>query len=253
MCRLTPDIVADQLAAAGVISGLVFSWAGNPGVGSLHAFRRRVEGSDSRPLRLEEYSHHGMVCRYMAGAAGLPFYPLLSYSGSDLPQANPMIRQVTDPYGGPPVHVVPALSPDVAIVHVQRASASGDGQIWGIPGCQKEAAFAADRVIVTCEEVVPEEVIRGDPNRTMIPAEIVDAVVEVPGGCHPSYAQGHYDRDNVFYFEWDELSRDPERLDDWIDEWVFGVDDHAGYLAKLGDRWGELVEQSPDGHGTSAT
>lgn len=242
LCRLTPDLLADQLAAAGVISGLVFSWLGNPGVGSLHAVRRRIEGADPRPLAIEEYSHFGMVARYAAGASGLPFFPLRSYAGSGLPEVNPKIVEVESPYGDDPVYVVPPLAPDVTIVHVQRASADGDAQIWGIPGVQKEAAFAANSVIVVCEEIVSDRVIRSDPNRTVIPGRIVDAVVEVPGGCHPSFAQGYYDRDNAFYLAWDEISRDPSELAKWIDEWVYGTEDHTGYLEKLGsERWEALA------------
>lgn len=241
LSRMTPDLLADQLAAANVISGLVFSWLGNPGVGSLHAVRRRIEGADPRPLTIEEYSHFGMVARYTAGASGLPFFPLRSYAGSDLPMVNHRIVPMSSPYGEDTVYVVPPLNPDVAIVHVQRASAEGDAQLWGIPGCQKEAAFASKTVIVVCEEVVSQGVIRSDPNRTAIPGRIVDAVVEVPGGCHPSFAQGYYDRDNDFYLEWDDISRDQEKMDAWLDEWVYGTDDHAGYLAKLGEkRWSEL-------------
>ncbi len=241
LCRLTPDVIADQLAAAGVISRLIFSWLGNPGVGSLHAVRRRIEGSDPRPLEIEEYSHFGMVARYTAGASGLPFFPLRSYAGSDLPTVNPLIVPIADPYGGDDVYVVPPLNPDVTIVHVQRCSAQGDAQIVGIPGCQKEAAFAADSVIVVCEEVVDDADIRSDPNRTIIPGTIVDAVVVAPGACHPSYAQGYYDRDNRFYLEWDAISRDPDAIDAWIQEWVFDLSDHEQYRQKLGeDRWRAL-------------
>lgn len=242
LCRLTPDLIADQLAAAGVISGLVFSWLGNPGVGSLHAVRRRIEGVDPRPITLEEYSHFGMVARYTAGASGLPFFPLRSYSGSDLPLANPKIVPMEDPYGGEAVYAVPPLNPDVSIIHVQRASADGDAQVWGIPGCQKESAFAAERVIVVCEEIVSESIIRSDPNRTLIPGAIVDAVVEAPGGCHPSFAQGYYDRDNPFYLDWDAISRDPQRLDSWLQEWVYELADHSQYREKLGEsRWASLA------------
>lgn len=242
LCRLTPDLLADQLAAAGVISGLVFSWLGNPGVGSLHAVRRRIEGVDPRPLRIEEYSHFGMVARYSAGASGLPFFPLRSYAGSDLPRVNPNIVEMQSPYGADPVYVVPPLNPDVAIVHVQRASVEGDAQIWGIPGCQKEVAFASKTVIVVCEEIVDDDIIRSDPNRTLIPGRIVDAVVHVPGGCHPSFAQGYYDRDNEFYLAWDAISRDQDRIESWIDEWVRNTSDHAGYLEKLGAaRWAALA------------
>ena len=236
LARLTPDLVYDQMVAAGVARKLVFSWLGNPGVGGLHAIRRRVEadGADEPRLELEEYSHFGMVGRYVAGASNLPFFPLRSYTDSDLPATNPLIRPVASPYGDDPVYAVPPLRPDVTIVHAQRASAAGDTQIWGLAGCQKEAAFAAERVIVVVEELVDEAVIRADPNRTIIPGLIVDAVVVEPWGAHPSYVQGHYDRDNAFYLAWDAISRDPERLDAWLGEWVHAVEDRGGYAAKMG-------------------
>jgi glutaconate CoA-transferase subunit A len=242
LCRLTPDVIYDQMVGAGVARKLVFSWMGNPGVGSLHAIRRRVEHDDPAPLELEEYSHFGMVGRYTAGAARLPFWPLRSYFETDLPRVNPNIRPVASPFGGEPVFAVPPLNPDVAIVHAQRADRHGNTQVWGLTGCQKEAAFAADRVIVVVEELVDEEVVRADPNRTLIPGIKVDAVVVCPRGAHPSYAQGYYDRDNRFYLEWDAISRDPQRLAAWLDEWVHGTATHAEYVQKLGEaRWAELT------------
>lgn len=234
LCRLTPDLIYDQLIAAGCARKLVFSWAGNPGVGSLHALRRAVEKSHPRPLELEEYSHFGLVARLSAGAAKLPFWPLRDYTGSDLPAANPLIRSVTCPYTGVDLATVPALNPDVTIVHAQRADASGNTQIWGLYGVQKEAAFAAKRVIVVVEELVDETIIRGDPNRTVIPSIIVDAVVCEPWGAHPSYAQGYYDRDNEFYVEWEDISRDESVLARWLDDFVYGVADRAGYMQRLG-------------------
>ncbi len=234
LCRMTPDVIYDQMIGAGVARKLVFSWLGNPGVGSLHAIRRRIEDADPEPLEIEEYSHFGMVCRYVAGASNLPFFPIRSYYESDLPKANPRIVPIESPYGGEEVYAVPPLNPDVAIIHAQRADGSGDAQIWGLLGCQKEAAFAADRVIVVCEEIVDESVIRADPNRTVIPGLIVDAVVEEPFACHPSYAQGYYDRDNRFYLAWDEISRDPERLELWLNEWVYGLECHRDYVEKMG-------------------
>ena len=242
LCRLTPDVVYDQMVGAGVARKLVFSWMGNPGVGSLHAIRRRVEHDDPAPLELEEYSHFGMVGRYSAGAAKLPFWPLRSYFETDLPRVNPNIRPVASPFGGEPVFAVPPLNPDVAVVHAQRADRHGNTQIWGLTGCQKEAAFAAGRTIVVVEELVDEEVVRADPNRTLVPGIKVDAVVVCPRGAHPSYAQGYYDRDNRFYLEWDAISRDPRRLAGWLDEWVHGTEDHQEYVAKLGEaRWAELT------------
>ena len=235
ICRLTPDLIFDQLIAAGCARKLVFSWAGNPGVGSLHALRRAVEKSVPRPLELEEYSHFGMVARLSAGAAKLPFWPLRDYRGSDLPAVNPLIRTVRCPYTDEELATVPALNPDVTIVHAQRADASGNAQIWGLYGVQKEAAFAAKRVIVVVEEIVSEGVIRADPNRTIFPGLIVDAVVHEPWGAHPSYAQGYYDRDNDFYIAWDDVSREERGLRAWLDEFVLGVPDRAAYMEKMGD------------------
>jgi glutaconate CoA-transferase, subunit A len=241
LARMTPDVVYDQMIGAGVASKLIFSWMGNPGVGTLHAVRRRIERADPEPLEIEEYSHFGMVCRYMAGASNLPFFPIRSYYESDIPVVNPKIVPMTSPYDGDEVFVVPPLKPDVTIVHAQRADAGGDSQIWGLLGCQKEAAFAAERVIVVVEEVVEESVIRRDPNRTVIPGVVVDAVVEEPFGCHPSFAQGYYDRDNAFYLEWDRIAKDPETLESWLREWVYGTADHREYVQRMGDaRWDAL-------------
>ncbi|MGD2254065.1 MAG: CoA-transferase, partial [Anaerolineales bacterium] len=196
LCRLTPDLVYDQMVAAGCARKLVFSYLGNPGVGPLRCVRRAVESGIPNRLELEEYSHGGMVGRYMAGASRLAFFPLRSYGGTDLPSVNPRIRFVDSPYGEGSVAVVPPLNPDVAIIHAQRADPEGNTQLWGLLGVQKEAAFAAQHVIVVVEEIVDESVIRGDSNRTLIPGMIVDAVVHEPYGAHPSYVQGYYDRDN---------------------------------------------------------
>jgi glutaconate CoA-transferase, subunit A len=234
LCRMTPDVIYDQMIGAGVASKLVFSWLGNPGVGSLHAIRRRIEKSDPEPLAIEEYSHFGMVCRYVAGASNLPFFPIRSYYETDIPKANDRIRPMQSPYGDDEVYVVPPLKPDVAIIHAQRADENGDAQIWGLLGCQKEAAFAAERVIVVVEELVDGSVLRADPNRTVIPGLIVDAVVEEPYACHPSYSQGYYDRDNRFYLDWDAIARDPETLEAWLKEWVYGLESHSDYVEKWG-------------------
>ncbi|HEY6090500.1 MAG TPA: CoA-transferase [Gemmatimonadales bacterium] len=229
LCRLTPDLIYDQMIAAGCAKKLVFSWAGNPGVGSLHAFRRAVEGGT---LEIEEYSHFGMVARFAAGAARLPFWTLRDYAGTDLPKANPRIKSVKCPYTGEQLATVPALNPDVTIIHAQRADAQGNTQIWGLLGVQKEAAFASERVIVVVEELVDERVIRSDPNRTLIPAAIVDAVVVEPWGAHPSYAQGYYDRDNDFYVSWEAISKDRAELAHYLDEHVHGVATRAEYMQK---------------------
>jgi glutaconate CoA-transferase subunit A len=251
LARLTPDLVYDQMVAAGVARKLVFSWLGNPGVGGLHAIRRRVENADPRPLELEEYSHFGMVGRYAAGASNLPFYPLRSYFETDLPKANPLIRPIRSPFGEETVYAVPPLKPDVTVVHAQRADSEGNTQMWGLLGCQKEAAFAAERVIVVVEELVDEAVIRADPNRTVIPGLIVDAVVVEPWGAHPSYVQGAYDRDHLFYRDWDAISRDATSTQAWLDEWVYGVAGRAEYVEKLGAE--RLASLRPTGKAPSGS
>ncbi len=236
LVRMTPDLIYDQMVAAGVARKLIFSYLGNPGVGSLYAIRRAVEKGIPHPLELEEYSHFGMVARYLAGASNLPFFPLRSYTGSDMPAANPLIRFVQSPYGDGEIAVVPPLKPDVAFLHAQRADAQGNTQLWGLLGMQKEVAFAAKKVVVVVEEIVDETVIRRDPNRTLIPGLVVDAVVHEPFGAHPSYVQGYYDRDNAFYLEWGELSKTAESTNAWLQEWVYNVPDRAAYLQKLGQK-----------------
>jgi glutaconate CoA-transferase subunit A len=231
LARATPDLIYDQMVAAGCARKVIFSYMGNPGVGSLRFIRSEIEHGN---LEWEEYSHFGMISRLQAGASGMPFIPMNPTGAADLEKANPLIRRVTDPYSGKEVVVVPALNPDVAIIHVQRADQDGNAHIWGIIGEQKEAAFAASRVILTAEEIVDEEVIRSDPNRTLIPGFIVDAVCHTPYAAHPSYTQGYYDRDNAFYLEWDEISKTREGVQRYLDEWVYGVPDREAYWQKLG-------------------
>lgn len=233
VCRLTPDLIYDQMIAAGCVRKMVFSYLGNPGVGSLHCVRRAVEKGIPQPLEIEEYSHFGMVSRYMAGAARLPFYPLKSYAGADLAEVNPKIKFIEDPYGSGEIAVVPPLNPDVAIIHAQRCDSQGNTQLWGLVGMQKETAFAAEHVIVVVEEIVDEDIIRSDPNRTLIPHIIVDAIVHQPRGAHPSYVQGYYDRDNATYLAWDKISRDQQATEAWLKEWVYDLPDWEAYLAKL--------------------
>lgn len=242
--RMTADIVVDQMLAAGCVSKLVSSFVGNSSAGSLGELRRRVESADPEPLVFEEYSHYGMICRYLAGAQRLPFYPLRSYGGSDLPQVNTALRKVTSPYPAPDggteeIYVVPPVNPDVTIVHAQRADRSGNTQIWGLTGVQAEAVYAARKAVVVVEEIVEDEVVRSDPNRTAIPAHAVDAVVHCPRGAHPSFAQGYYDRDNAFYRSWSAISKDKEKLTAWLAEWVHGTRDHAEYVDKLGEEFWE--------------
>src|SRR6185312_2190839 len=234
LCRLTPDLIYDQLIGAGCAQKLVFSWAGNPGAGPLYALRRAVEQGIPHPLELEEYSHFGMVARLTAGAAKLPFYPLRNYMGSDLPRVNSQIKKVACPFTGEELAAVPALNPDTAIIHAQRADQNGNAQIWGLIGVQKEAAFASRNTIVVAEDIVDESVIRSDPNRTLIPGMIVSAVVHEPFGCHPSFAQGFYDRDNDFYVRWREISQNEALFNRYLEEWVYGVRDRAEYVRRMG-------------------
>ena len=231
LARATPDLIYDMLVAAGCARKVIFSYMGNPGVGSLRLVRSALEQGK---LEWEEYSHFGMITRLQAGASGLPFLPMNQTGATDLEKANPNIKRIPDPYGGKAVIVVPALNPDVAIVHVQRADANGNAHLWGIIGEQKEAAFAAKKVILTAEEIVAESVIRSDPNRTMIPGIVVSAVSHVPFACHPSYAQGYYDRDNEFYLAWDKISESADETKSWMDLWVYGVKDRNEYWEKLG-------------------
>jgi glutaconate CoA-transferase subunit A len=240
LARMTADIVVDQMLAAGCISTLISSFVGNSSAGSLGEIRRRIEAADPEPLRFIEYSHHGMVCRYLAGAQRLPFYPIRSYFGSDLVEVNDELRLVESPYpledgSKELIYVVPPLNPDVTIIHAQRADRSGNVQMWGLTGVQAEAVFAARHAIVTVEEIVDDEVVRSDPNRTIIPSHAVDAVVEVRMGAHPSFAQGYYDRDNDFYRTWAGISADRDELLRWLQRWVYDLPDHSAYVEQLGD------------------
>ena len=218
LVRMTPDIVYDQLIGAGCARKLVFSWGGNPGVGSLHRFRDAVESDWPRPLEIEEHSHAGMANRYVAGASGLPFAVLRGYVGTDLAAQTESIKTVTCPFTGEVLTAVPALNPDVTIVHAQRADRAGNVQLWGIVGVQKEAILAAHTVIVTVEEVV--DVLDARPGAIFVPSWVIAAVVEVPHGAHPSYAQDYYDRDNEYYQAWDAISRDRDTFTRWLDEHV---------------------------------
>jgi len=232
--RLTPDLIYDQMIQAGCVKKMVYGWAGNPGVGSLHAFRKATEKGLPSPIEVEEYSHFGMVSRILAGAAKLPFWPLKNYAGTTIPQENSTIRQVTCPFTGEKIAAVPPLEPDVVILHCQRADQDGNAQAWGLFGTQKESAFAAKKVIVVAEEIVETSVIRSDPNRTLVPGFLVSHVVHEPWGCHPSFVQGHYDRDNDFYIKWDEISRAEKTYDAYLDEFVFSCADRKAYVKKMG-------------------
>lgn len=235
LIRATPDLIFDQMIATGCADKVVFSWAGNPGVGSLRCFRRAVEDDVPHEIEIEEYSHFGLISRISGGARQLPFVPLRTFIGSDYPAHNDAIKTVDNPYeeGIDDIPVVPPLHPDVAIVRAQRADEEGSAHLWGILGDIVEAAFAAETVILSVEELVSTDVIRSDPNRTKIPSGEVDYVVEEPFGSHPSYAQGYYDRDNTSYIEWDERSETHDSTLAWLDEWVHGVSNRREYLTSI--------------------
>lgn len=230
LVRMTPDLVYDQLIGMGSARGLVFSWGGNPGVGSLHRFRDAVEHGWPAPLELVEHTHAGMAAAYAAGAANLPFGTLRGYRGTDL-VARTMVATVTCPFTGEELTAVPAHRPDVAIVHAQRSDERGNVQLWGITGVQREAVLAASRSIVTVEEIVPR--LEPRPGAVVLPSWVVDAVALAPGGAHPSYAHGYYDRDNDFYVAWDGVSRDRDRFLEWMERHVLATADVTEYHASL--------------------
>ena len=214
LIRMTPDLIYDQLIGMGCARRLIFSWGGNPGVGSLHRLRDAVENGWPHPLEIEEHSHAGMANRYAASAAGLPFAVMRGYTGTDLVKHTPTIARITCPFTGEELTAVPNLGLDVAIIHAQRADRKGNVQMWGLTGVQKEAVLGARRSLVTVEEIVDE--LEPMPNQVVLPSWVVTAVAEVPGGARPSYAQGYYDRDNDAYRAWDPISRDREAFTAWL-------------------------------------
>jgi glutaconate CoA-transferase subunit A len=231
LVRMTPDLVYDQMIGMGCASRLTFSWGGNPGVGSLHRLRDAVEHGWPGPLALDEHTHAGLAAAYCAGAARLPFGMLRGYIGTDLVAANPRIRSVECPYTGERLATVPAINPDVTILHAQRADRQGNVELHGIVGAQREVALAARILIVTVEEIV--ERMPPAMNGIMLPHWVVSAVAHCPGGAYPSYAQGCYDRDNAFYQRWDAVARDRATFGAWMERHVLGTRDHAEFLASL--------------------
>jgi glutaconate CoA-transferase subunit A len=234
LIRMTPDIIYDQLIGAGAARTLVFSWGGNPGVGSLHRLRDAVEHGWPHPIVVIEHTHAEMAAAYVAGASGLPFGVVRGAKGTDLPDHNDRVRWIPCPFTGEEVLAVAAHRPDVTVIHAQRADRSGNVQLWGIVGIQKEAAFAAARVIVTVEEIVDE--LTPIPGAILLPARSITTVCEVPGGAHPSYAAAYGSRDNRFYEAWDDIARDRDRFNEWIDRHVRGTSDMAEFTRSIADR-----------------
>lgn len=225
LVRMTPDLIYDQMIGMGCADKLIFSWGGNPGVGSLHRFRDAVEKRYPHAIEIDERSHAAMTASYTAGAAGLPFGLLRGFVGSGLVDQNPNIRFIDCPYTGERLATVPAIRPDVAVIHAQRADAQGNVHLWGIVGVQKEVTLAAKRVIVTVEEVVDK--LNAPPNACVIPSWLVSAVCHVPRGAAPSYAHGYYERDNRFYKAWDAISRSRDTFQDWMQQHVMKASCHA--------------------------
>jgi glutaconate CoA-transferase subunit A len=230
---MTPDLIYDQLIGAGCACALTFSWGGNPGVGSLHRLRDAVENEWPHPLEIHEHSHAGMAAAYTAGAARLPFGMLRGYVGTDLSSVNSEVREVRCPYTNEKIATVPAINPDVTVLHAQTADRQGNILIRGIVGAQKEAALAASTLLVTVEEIV--ESLAAPMNAIVLPHWVVTAIAEVPTGAYPSYALGYYTRDNAFYVAWDEIARDRDRFTEWMTRHVLGSRDHAEFLDSLAE------------------
>ncbi|WP_372400371.1 CoA transferase subunit A [Azospirillum sp. HJ39] len=239
LVRMTPDLIYDQLIGMGCAAKLVFSWGGNPGVGSLHRFRDAVEQGWPQRLEIEEHSHAGMANAYVAGASNLPFALLRGYTGSDLPKVNPNIRFVECPFTGEKLAAIPAVRPDVTVIHAQKADRRGNVLLWGILGVQKEAVLAAKRSIVTVEEIVDD--LEAPPNACVLPGWALSAVCHVPGGAYPSYAQGYSERDNRFYKAWDPIARSRETFRSWMQRHVLDTDDFAGFRRVLAESMKEAA------------
>lgn len=231
LVRMTPDLVYDLLIGAGCARKLTFSWGGNPGVGSLHRLRDAVEKHWPHKLEISEHSHAAMANAYVAGASNLPFAVLRGYQGSDLVKVNPDIKFIDCPFSGEKLAAIPSVRPDVTVIHAQKADRKGNVLIQGILGVQKEAALAAKRCIVTVEEIVDD--LQAPMNACVLPTWAISAVCVVPGGAHPSYAHGYYERDNRFYQAWDPIARDRDTFTAWIDEYIHGTEDFAQYQAKV--------------------
>ena len=231
LIRMTPDLIYDQMIGMGCASSLIFSWGGNPGVGSLHRFRDAIENRWPQPLAIEEHSHADMAARYQAGASGLPLAIMRGYVGSDLPKQNPKIKSIACPFTGEILTATPALNPDVTIIHAQKADRKGNILISGIVGVQKEAALAAKKVAVTVEEVVND--FGASPNACVLPYWVISHISVVPGGAHPSYAHGYYKRDNAFCKAWDGISRNRENFRTWMNRHVLSTTDFAEYRRSI--------------------
>lgn len=233
LIRMTPDLIYDQLIGMGCADKLIFSWGGNPGVGSLYRFREAVEKAWPHKLEIEEHSHADMANAYVAGASGLPLSILRGHAGTDLPKHNPTIKFIDCPFTGERLAATPSLKPDVAVIHAQKADRKGNVLMWGLLGVQKEAVLAARRAIITVEEIVDD--LDAPPNATILPSWVISAVCEVPRGAHPSYAHGYYERDNGFYLYWDTVAKDRETFQAWMKRHVLDTKDYAEFRRVVGE------------------
>jgi len=240
LVRMTPDVIYDQLIGAGCAKKLIFSWGGNPGVGSLHRLRDAVENDWPAPLEIQEHGHGDLSNAYVAGASNLPFAVLRAYAGSDLPKHNPKIKFIQCPFTGENLAAVPSIQPDVTVIHAQKADRKGNVLLWGILGVQKEAVLAAKKAIVTVEEIVDD--LAAWPNACILPQWVVSAVCHVPGGAFPSYAHGYYERDNRFYQAWDAIARDRKIFEEWIRTHILGTKDFAQFRRVLGESVGQATK-----------
>ncbi len=245
------DIAFDQLIGAGCVRRVTAAWVGNVSAGLAHAYRRAMEQGIPRRIEVRDHSNFTIAQALLAGALGAPYLPTRTLLGSDIARANDTFIESTSPIDGSPLLLIPAITPDVTVIAVQRADADGNAQLVGPWGVSQEAALAAKAVIVVAEEIVTRDVIGADPNRTIVPAMKVVAVVEEPGACHPSPLQGAYGRDHEFFHDYHRATRTVEGFDTWIEEWVIGVKDRAAYLRKLGERWAALQSAGtpPQGRG----
>lgn len=242
LVRMTPDVIYDQLIGAGCAKKLIFSWGGNPGVGSLHRLRDAVEHNWPAPLELQEHGHGDLSNAYVAGAANLPFAVLRAYAGSDLPKYNDRIRFIQCPFTGETLAAVPAIRPDLTVIHAQKADRKGNVLLWGILGVQKEAVLAAKKSIVTVEEIVDD--LKAPPNACILPSWAVSAVCCVPGGAAPSYAHGYYERDNRFYQAWDDISRERDSFQQWIQTHILDTEDFTDFRRMLSESAAQTVTGS---------
>jgi glutaconate CoA-transferase subunit A len=238
------DVLFDQLIGAGCAGTIKAAWVGNVSAGLAHNYRRAAESGVPRAIRIEDHSNFSISLALLAAGMGIPYLPTRSLLGTDILRGNPSFKEVQSPFGDDRLVLVPAIVPDVAILHVQRSDENGNAHAWGNLGFSRDALMAARRTVIVSEEVVPRAVIASDPNRVLGPSQKVAAVVHEPGGAHPAPVQGHYNRDHAFFHAYHAATRTVEGWDTWRREWIDDIPDRGAYLAKLGDRWQALQRKA---------